>query len=76
MASMLSTIDNPFNPFKEFDQWYAYDTAKGYNSCAYLSRIAKTSEELPENLNQIELDRAIEEIVELNINGLYIKVEE
>lgn len=74
MASMLTTIDNPYNPFTEFDKWYNYDVIHGYNSCDYLARISKTSEELPENLNQIEIERAIDEIVELNVNGMYTKV--
>lgn len=74
MSAMLSTIDNPFNPFEEFDKWYNYDVSKGYNCCSYLSKIAKTSDELPENLNQLEIERAIDEIVEININGMYIKV--
>lgn len=76
MSVMLSTIDNPYNPFHEFDKWYNFDVSKGYNSCAYLSRIAMTSDELPENLNNIELERAIDEIVEININGMFIKVTE
>ena len=29
---MLTTIDNPFNPFTNFDDWYAFDTSKGYNT--------------------------------------------
>lgn len=36
----LTTFDNPFDPFEQFDLWYQYDTDKGYNSCAYLDRIA------------------------------------
>ena len=74
MEVMLSTTDNPYNPFDEFDAWYNYDVRHGYNSCAYLSRIAKTADALPDNLNEIEIERAIDEIVELNINGLYFKV--
>jgi hypothetical protein len=72
---MLSTIDNPYDPFDDFDNWYRYDVGKGYNSCAYVARIANTSDALPENLNQLETERAIDEIVEININGLYCKVE-
>ena len=74
MASMLSTIDNPHNPFTDFDKWYDYDVSHGYNSCAYLSRIALIAEDLPENLARIEIERAIDEIVEVNINGMYCKV--
>lgn len=74
MAAMLTTIDNPFDPFDDFDNWYNFDVSKGYNTCAYLSRIAKTSDEFPEDFNQLELERAIDEIVELNINGMYVKV--
>ena len=74
MAAMLSTIDNPYNPFKEFDMWYAFDLEKGYNCCSYVSRIALIAEDLPENLAEIEMERAIDEIVEVNINGMYCKV--
>lgn len=76
MSAMLSTIDNPFNPFEDFDSWYNYDVSHGYNSSAYLMRIAKPSEALNEFLNEEEIERAIDEIVELNINGLFIKVYE
>ena len=43
-AVMLTTTDNPYNPFKNFDEWFMYDTEKGYNSCGYLARIAKLSD--------------------------------
>ena len=43
---MLTTIDNPFNPFDQFDEWFAYDVSKGYHTCSYLARIAKTSDEI------------------------------
>lgn len=71
---MLSTIDNPFDPFDDFDRWYNFDVLHGYNSCSYLAKIAKTTDELPENLAQIEIERAIDEIVDVNINGMYCKV--
>ena len=44
--SLLTTNDNPFNPFDDFRSWYAFDTEKGYNSCGKLMRVAKVSDEM------------------------------
>lgn len=71
---MLTTEDNPFDPFTEFDDWYAYDTQSGYNTCSYLARIAATSNELTEEENHTEIERAIDEILSFNLTGNYKKV--
>ena len=65
MASkcMLTTFDNPYNPFDEFTSWFMFDEEKGYHSCAYLGRIAKTSEQLSDEENAQEIERAIDEII-------------
>lgn len=73
MASALTTVDNPYDPFEDFDKWFVYDITNGYNSCAYLARIATTSEQLTEEENLKEIDSAIDEIVALNPT-LYRKV--
>jgi hypothetical protein len=72
--TMLTTSDNPFSPFTQFDEWLAFDNEKGYGTCNYLARIAKTSDELSDEDNEIATSRAIEEIVALNILGIYRKV--
>jgi hypothetical protein len=72
--SMLTTIDNPFDPFTHFDEWYAFDTRMGYNTSAYLARIVITSDELSEEDQSAAIESAIDEIVELNIRGIYRKV--
>lgn len=71
---MLTTVDNPYNPFTQFDEWYAYDTNMGYYSCAYLSRIAKTAESLSDEENAIALNQAINEILYFDVLGIYQKV--
>ncbi len=76
MKAMLSTIDNPFNPFDDFDSWFMFDVEKGYNSCAYLARIAKTSSEFTEEEEAEEIERAIDEIIQYDFMNLYIKVVE
>jgi hypothetical protein len=73
---MLTTIDNPFNPFTHWDEWKRYDEDKKYFTCAYLARIAKTSHELSVEDYKKAIEDAINEIVSLNINGMYAKVYE
>ncbi len=73
---LLSTIDNPYNPFTQFDQWYTYDNEKGYGSCCYLARIARTSEQLSDEENELEIERAIDEIIKFDFQNIYIKVRE
>ena len=70
----LTTIDNPFDPFEQFTSWFLFDIEKGYNSCAYLARIAKTSEQLSEVEYNDEIERAIDEIVRLDFMNIYKKV--
>ena len=77
----ISTADNPYNPITNFNAWYSYDVAQGYNTCSYLARLVHTSEELSDELNDDEIENAIDEIVKngfaINRNGeviRYIKV--
>lgn len=71
---MLTTVDNPYSPFDQFDAWYNFDRQMGYYTPEYLARIACTSPALSDAQNEaITLD-AINEIVALNILGIYRKV--
>jgi hypothetical protein len=71
---MLSTIDNPYNPFVDYEHWLAYDREKGYNTNEYLARIALTSNELSDQDQDEAMNEAIDKIVKLNVLGIYIKV--
>ena len=47
---MLTTIDNPYDPFTQWDDWYKFDMVKGYDTCGYLARLAThTHEESQQN---------------------------
>lgn len=70
----LTTLDNPYNPFTQFDEWYQYDITYGYDTCGYLARIAKTSSELSDTDYDDEVNRAIDEILKYNPLNIYVKV--
>lgn len=71
----LTTFDNPYDPFDQFDQWFLYDVEHGYDSCSYLARIARTSDLLTEDENNKEIERAIDEIIMYDFMNVYTKVE-
>lgn len=71
---MLTTIDNPYDPFNQFDSWFMFDLDKGYNSSAYLDRIAHTSDSFTDEENETEIERAIDEIIKYDFRNIYKKV--
>ena len=71
---MLTTVDNPFDPFTRFDEWNAYDISMGYNSLAFLDRVAYTSHELSDADQVLSIQNAIDQIVEENVSGMWRKV--
>ena len=76
MASkcMHTTVDNPFDPFEQFTSWFMFDEEKGYHTCSYLGRIARTSDQLSEEENELENERAIDEILKYDFRNIYKKV--
>lgn len=71
---MLTTVDNPYDPFTQFNEWFGFDTRAGYNTSGLLARIAITSDELSPADQEQAIQLAIDEIVEENVLGLYKKV--
>lgn len=70
----LTTFDNPFNPFEQFTSWFLFDVEKGYNSCSYLARIAKLSDDMSQQEVDAEIERAIDEIIKYDFRNIYKKV--
>jgi hypothetical protein len=71
---MLTTVDNPFNPFTQWNEWLAYDYKLGYDTPGMLARIAKVSNDLSEPDQALAIQQAIDEIVKENVSGMWRKV--
>ena len=71
---MLSTIDNPFNPFEDYSSWLMFDKEKGYDSAERLMRIAKLTDDMTQKEENEEIERAIDEIIKYDILNVYVKV--
>jgi hypothetical protein len=71
---MLTTVDNPFDPFTRFDEWLEYDIMMGYNTSAFLDRVSKVSSDLSEPDQALAIQVAIDEIVQENVSGMWRKV--
>ena len=71
---MLTTVDNPYNPFDDFTAWFSFDTEKGYNSCSLLMRIAQVSDEMTDVEENMEIERAINDIIKYDFRDVYKKV--
>lgn len=70
----ITTIDNPFDPFEQFDQWFLFDVEKGYYTCSKLARIAQITDEMSETEVEMETERAIDEIIKHDFLNIYTKV--
>lgn len=70
---MLTTVDNPFDPFDEFDQWFLFDIEKGYNTCGRLDRVSNITDDMTQKEIDEEVERAIDEIIKYDFLNLYVK---
>lgn len=72
--AMLTTVDNPWNPHLQAQEWNAFDLAKGYNTAGLLARFSITSDELSDSITNQDLEDAIDRVVELNPLGVHRKI--
>lgn len=76
---MLTTFDNPFDPFTNYDSWLNCDLdlsnkQNRKDCCSYLARIARTSDQFTDEENAREVERAIDEIIQYDFMNIYKKV--
>lgn len=70
----LTTFDNPFNPAKDFTSWFLYDWEKGYDSCSYLARVTRITDQMTEEEEDDEIERGIDQIIKHDFRNIYKKI--
>ena len=73
---MLTTFDNPYNPFTDFENWFLFDASKGYNTCGMLARIADTIDSSSDEAKDELVDIAMDDLVSADPLNLFVKVTE
>jgi hypothetical protein len=71
---MLTTVDNPYNPFTDFAKWFVFDSVNNYHSCSYVSLNAATSSSFSDAENNYLIEKAIDELIASDFTGTYKKV--
>ena len=68
---MLTTFDNPFNPFTRFKEWHTFDALMGYDTPSLLARVCMDSYELSDADRSFGIANAIREIFDENVSGMH-----
>lgn len=71
---MLTTFDNPYNPFDQFEEWFLFDTQQGYNTCGYLDRVADLPNDLSDEEEKTATEQAIDSIILHDFMNIYKKI--
>ncbi len=69
---LITTIDNPFNPFTQSDEWLNFDKTYGYNTYERLVELGHFDSDMTEEEEEDEYKRAMIRL--LRIHPMYIKV--
>ncbi len=71
---MLTTIDNPYNPYTQYDEWFALDRQLGYNTCEFLARICENiSYQLDQDEQEEIVHDAMDRIIAMDPFEIYTK---
>ena len=71
---MITTIDNPFDPFEQIEAWRLKDIELQHFTCERLARITRLSPEMSDFEKEKEIERAIDEIIKYDPEDIFIKV--
>jgi len=73
LVYMLTTVDNPYNPITDFDNWYMFDMDHGYDCCGRLARSMTDSQLMSEDEEERDKEKAIDRIIKYDPTNMYRK---
>lgn len=59
----VTTVDNPYDPFEQLEEWIVYDKLKGYHTPERLAIAAPLSEQLSDEEVYDTIDRGIDHLI-------------
>lgn len=72
---LITTVDNPIDPFEDFKGWWNEDHRRGYNSWEKVARFCSQSQSMTKEEELEDIERAIDEVIRYDFTGLYRKVD-
>jgi len=63
---LLTTVDNPYHPIDQYDDWRQFDMEHGYYTEQRLAKVAATSYSLTDLENQRNINAAIDDFIRLD----------
>lgn len=73
---MVTTMDNPYNPFKDYAEWYEWDHEYCWFTCEWLAIFDRTSIDLDPETNRRLADEGVNDFLAFNPYGMHFKVYE
>lgn len=70
----ITTIDNPYDPFDEFTEWFQFDVDNGYSTCSKIARLSEVKDYMPNEVKINEVELIIDRLIEIDPLNMYKKV--
>lgn len=67
----LTTLDNPFDYFTDFEHWWKWDQSKGYRTCERLAKLTGSTNNLSDEEAESAITDAVMRLYQLDILGIY-----
>lgn len=68
---LVTTVDNPINPFVDFEGWMNLDIAMGYDTCGLVSQMFMGYDNMSDEDQAIEYARMIRDLFAHDPLGVY-----